>query len=176
MQYFIGIVPPPEYSAKILQFQNHWPSNCLSQIVEPHITVKSQGGLYSDLDWMQYVKKACSTFTKFELSLTSPIFLGDSVIGLGVQSQQLLELHRSLVKAVSPPPELITRYFELDSYLPHLTLGQTRWGMKDTELLEMEALAKTELTPFPVWTVTHLRVYAEIQPDRYVPYDDIALG
>lgn len=108
--------------------------------------------------------------------MTSPIFLGDSVIGLGVQSQQLLELHRSLVKAVSPPPELITRYFELDSYLPHLTLGQTRWGMKDTELLEMEALAKTELTPFPVWTVTHLRVYAEIQPDRYVPYDDIALG
>ncbi|ETT63052.1 hypothetical protein C173_22192 [Paenibacillus sp. FSL R7-277] len=176
MQYFIGIVPPQKFTVRIIQFQNRWSNNRLQQVVEPHITVKAQGGLYPDLEWLQYVKKVCSSCSPFELSLTAPICIGDSVIGLGVRSQHLSELHTRIVKAVSPPPELIARYFELDSYLPHLTLGQTWWGLNAAELVEMQELARTELTPFPTWTATHLRVYTEIQPDRYVPYEDIALG
>ncbi|ETT51937.1 2'-5' RNA ligase family protein [Paenibacillus sp. FSL P4-0338] len=176
MQYFIGIVPPQKYTARIIQFQNRWSNNRLPQVVEPHITVKAQGGLYPDLDGLQHVKRVCSSYWPFELSLTAPICIGDSVIGLGVHSQYLSELHFRLVRAVSPSPELIARYFELDSYLPHLTLGQTWWGLNAAELTEIQALAQTELTPFPTWTITHLRVYTEIQPDRYVPYEDIALG
>lgn len=40
MQYFIGIVPPQKYTARIIQFQNRWSNNRLPQVVEPHITVK----------------------------------------------------------------------------------------------------------------------------------------
>ncbi|WP_339224878.1 DUF4303 domain-containing protein [Paenibacillus sp. FSL H8-0332] len=108
----------------------------------------AQGGLYQDLEWLQHVKRVCSSCSPLELSLNAPISIGDSVIGLGVRSQHLSELHSRLVRAVSPSPELIARYFELDSYLPHLTLGQTGWGMNGSELIEMQALARTELTPF----------------------------
>lgn len=101
MQYFIGIVPPQKFTVKMIQFQNRWPNNRLQEVVEPHITVKAQGGLYPDLEWLQHVKKVCSSYPPFELSLSAPICIGDSVIGLGVRSQHLSELHIRLVRAVS---------------------------------------------------------------------------
>ncbi|MEN2766282.1 hypothetical protein [Ornithinibacillus xuwenensis] len=45
MQYFIGIVPSEEYSMKIIAFRNKWTNNSIHDVVEPHITLKAQGGL-----------------------------------------------------------------------------------------------------------------------------------
>jgi len=75
-----------------------------------------------------------------------------------------------------PSPELIERYFELDSYTPHLTLGQTFWGMSETELEVMKSDARIALAPFPTFTVAHVRIYKEIEPDKYVPFEDIQLA
>lgn len=44
-EYFIGIVPPKEYLKRIELFQTKW-MNHLG--VEPHITLKAQGGLTPD--------------------------------------------------------------------------------------------------------------------------------
>ncbi|MBN8191814.1 hypothetical protein JI667_06580 [Bacillus sp. NTK074B] len=45
MNYFIGINPPEEYKSRISAFRNKWKNNFIDDIVEPHITLKAQGGL-----------------------------------------------------------------------------------------------------------------------------------
>ncbi|MBP1997026.1 2'-5' RNA ligase [Paenibacillus eucommiae] len=64
MQYFLGIVPPNEYKEQIVKFQNRWSSNRILDVVEPHVTVKAQGGLNQDLVWMNKIKETCSSFLK----------------------------------------------------------------------------------------------------------------
>lgn len=76
--------------------------------------------------------------------------------------------------AVSPSPELVLSY-ELDGFHPHLTLGQTLFGMEPSEIEEMKQAAKHILTPFPTFHVTYIRVYKEIEPNKYVPFEDIQL-
>jgi hypothetical protein len=81
-----------------------------------------------------------------------------------------------LVNEVSPSKELIQRYSELDLYTPHLTLGQTYWGMKESEIAEMKSEAGIALAPFPTFTASYVRVYKEVQPDKYHPVEDIRLA
>lgn len=50
-----------------------------------------------------------------------------------------------------PPVEEIGKYFELENYTPHLTLGQTHFGMISEELQEMAQKAESELTPNPAF-------------------------
>jgi hypothetical protein len=79
------------------------------------------------------------------------------------------------VDTIAPSPELIKRYLELDRFHPHLTLGQTYWGMKEPEIEEMKLAARNALAPFPAFDVTYIRVYKEIEPNKYVPFEDIQL-
>ncbi|WP_371932625.1 hypothetical protein [Bacillus carboniphilus] len=44
VEYFIGIVPPEEYLERVELFQNKW---IKQSDVEPHITLKAQGGINS---------------------------------------------------------------------------------------------------------------------------------
>lgn len=176
MQYFIGIVPPNEYKEQIALFCNLWHSNRLREVVEPHITVKAQGGLTEDLIWLEKVREVCSSVQSFQLSLTEPATFGNAVVFLGVQSKKIYEFHKQLVETVSPSPELIKRYFEWDNYHPHLTLGQTYWGMKESEIIEMEIASRNALAPFPTFKVTYVRVYKEIEPNKYEPFEDILLA
>jgi 2'-5' RNA ligase len=76
---------------------------------------------------------------------------------------------------VSPSPEHVLRY-ELDGFHPHLTLAQTLFGMENLEIEEMKNEAKNVLAPFPTFNVTYVRVYKEIEPNKYVPFEDIRLG
>jgi 2'-5' RNA ligase len=62
MQYFIGIIPPIEYQQQIIEFQKRWTNNHLPGVVEPHVTLKAQGGLTADLAWVDSVKDICSNF------------------------------------------------------------------------------------------------------------------
>jgi len=176
MQYFIGIVPPDADKERIDRFRNRWASNRIGEVVEPHITVKAQGGLTEDLAWLDRVREVCSSFRRFQLSLAEPETFGDAVVFLSVRSDEIYELHRRLVEAVSPSPELIKRYFEGEYYHPHLTLGQTHFGMSGPEILEMKREARSALAPWPVFPVSFVRVYREIEPDKYAPFEDIRLA
>ena len=69
-EYFIGIVPPKEYLKRIELFQTKW-MNHLG--VEPHITLKAQGGLTPDRKWIDAVEKVCDQFKPFQISLGKPI-------------------------------------------------------------------------------------------------------
>lgn len=40
MKYIIGIPLPDNYKEKIVAFRDRWPSNCLKDVVEPHIMKK----------------------------------------------------------------------------------------------------------------------------------------
>lgn len=175
MQYFVGIVPPNEYRQRIIAFQREWKSNRTCDVVEPHITVKAQSGLNIDLTWLPKIKMVCASFRRFTVSITEPASFDGVVTYLGVHSDRIRELHQRLVDAVSPAPELIQQYYELDRYAPHLTLGQTHWGMTKQELSDMKVSARLTLAPFPTFTVEHIRVYQEIEKDKYVPFEDIKL-
>lgn len=176
MQYFIGIVPPDEYLERVVSFQKSWSSNGLPDVVEPHVTVKAQSGLTLDMAWLEKVKVICSSFSNFQLSLSEPALFGNEVIFLSVQSKELLELHKKLVNAVTPSKEQMQRYSELDLFTPHLTLGQTYWGMNQSEIAEMKSEAGYVLAPFPTFTVSYVRVYKEVQANNYQLYEDIQLA
>lgn len=176
MRYFIGITPPDDYKEKIMTFRDRWSSNRLNDVVEPHITVKAQGGLTADLHWLERVRQTCSLMQSFQLSLSDQGSFGSYVTFLSVDTSDVTELHRRLVKAASPSQELIDRYFEMDKYHPHLTLGQTYWGMNETEIQEMKRLAINDLAPYPTFDVNYVRVYKEVEPNKYQPFVDIQLG
>ncbi len=57
MKYFIGIVPMAEYKSKVSAFRSRWGNNNTDEVVEPHITLKAQGGLTKDLKWLSKVKR-----------------------------------------------------------------------------------------------------------------------
>lgn len=176
MQYFIGIVPPDEYKEQVASFRNQWASNRLRDVVEPHITVKAQSGLTEDMRWLENVRITCSSFQSFQLTISEPATFGTAVTFLSVESKEIYDLHKLLVVTVSPSPELIKRYLELDRYHPHLTLGQTYWGMTETEIEEMKLAAKDALALFPTFDVKYVRIYKEVKPNVYVPFEDIHLA
>lgn len=175
MQYFIGIVPPEDYKKRIITCQKQWEHNQLTNVSEPHITVKAQGGLTSDESWINKVTFVCDRFPKFNVSLHGPKYFGDCVLYLSVHSEKIYELHRHIVNAISPNQDLIKKYMEYDDYVPHLTLGQTNFGLTSTDLKEMEANANRELSPYPTFEVNFLRVYQEIEENTYIKHLDIPL-
>lgn len=177
MNYFIGISLPHDYKRKIAAFRDRWSNNRINDVAEPHITVKAQGGLTADLHWLANVRQTCSLMQGFQLSLSEPGSFGSSVAFLSVgTNKDVLELHKRLVDAISPSQELLDDYFEMDKYHPHLTLGQTYWGLNETEIQEMKRLAIDELAPFPTFAVNDVRVYIEVESNKYVPFADIPLG
>ncbi|MET1031738.1 2'-5' RNA ligase family protein [Domibacillus tundrae] len=173
-EYFIGIVPPEEYMERIEHFQRKW-MNHLG--VEPHITLKAQGGLTPDKEWIDKVKEVCENFKPFQLSLDNPMYFGDTILYLSVNSNDLHHLHREIVEAISPSDDLIKKYFELDDFVPHLTLGKEQYGLSKNELKEMAKLAEKKLTPYPNFEVTFIRIYeSNNETQRYEKYLDVSLS
>lgn len=181
MQFFIGIVPPEDYKEQISvfrnkwakTFRNRWDNNGFRDPVEPHITVKAKYGLTEDMNWLEKVRETCSSFPIFQLTLSEPATFGTAVTFLSVESKEIYNLHKNLVDAVSPPPELIERNIELDNFIPHLSLGQTKWGMSEAEIIEMKLAAREALSPFPSFDVTFVRVF-DIK--KNAPFEDIKLA
>ncbi|PGA91065.1 2'-5' RNA ligase [Bacillus pseudomycoides] len=176
MQFIIGIVPPETYLYKVQNFQRQWQNNHLVKVVEPHITVKAQGGLTTDKKWLRKIEEVCKQTSPFTVCLERPEFFGNQVLFLSVNSPEIYKLHQRLVQAISPSNDLIQRYMEMERYHPHLTLGQTYWGLTPEELKEMEKDAKERLTPYPEFTVNFLRIYQEIKENKYQLYRDVALS
>ncbi|MCZ8520983.1 MULTISPECIES: hypothetical protein [Paenibacillus] len=57
--------------------------------------------------------------------------------------------------------------------LTHLTLGKTKWGMNEIEIIEMKLAAREALSPFPSFDVTFVRVLDII---KNTPFEDIKLA
>lgn len=179
-EYFIGIVPPEEYLTRVVQFQRKW----IRELgVEPHITLKAQGGLTPDKTWINKVQRVCENFKPFQVSLGKPMYFGDNILYLSIHSNVLHQLHHKIVQEISPSEELIKQYFELDAFVPHLTLGKEQYGgnistgLSKKELHEMESLADIELSPYPEFEVNFIRVYElNHEKQRYEKYLDITLG
>ena len=174
VEYFIAITPTKEYGEIITQFQRRWPNNALADFVEPHITVKSQAGLNEDEYWIDSIKKICSNFAMFNLSLKGVKSFGKSVVYLGVESNMINALHRKIVEAISPSPENSRRFYELDLYEPHLTLGSKEFGMSEVELSEMKKLANDRLHDFQSFIVNSLKIY-KLFENKYHKIHEIGL-
>lgn len=176
MQFFIGIVPSDEYKMKLIDFQNKWKNNRITDVVEPHITLKAQGGLTPDEIWLSKVKGVCYNFNSFQITFDKPMFFGDDILYLSATSNELHKLHKRIVREISPTDEIIKKYFELDDFLPHMTLEKTNYGLSKKDLRDMGELAEKELIPFPTFEVRFVRVYQEIEPNKYIKYLDIPLN
>lgn len=174
MQFFIGIVPPEEDQLKLIDFQHKWKHNRITDVVEPHITLKAQGGLTSDELWIKKVQDVCRNFPSFPITLGKPMFFGNDILYLSATSNELVELHKLIVQVIAPSQELINRYFELDDFVAHMTLGKTHYGLSYQELREMGEMAELELS-IPPFEVKFVRVYQEVEPNTYRKYLDIPL-
>lgn len=179
-EYFIGIVPPKEYLEQIEYFQKRWIKHLG---VEPHITLKAQGGLTPDKKWIDKVQKVCENFRPFKVSLNKTMYFGDNILYLSVNSNELYNLHQKIVEEIAPSVELIKQYFELDNFVPHVTLGKEQYvgsistGLSKQELKEMERIAEVELAPYPTFEVNFIRVYQlNNEKRRYERYVDIPLS
>ena len=100
----------------------------------------------------------------------------DDIFYLSATSKELYKLHNSIVQEISPSESLIQKYFELDDFTPHITLGKTYFGLSKQELKDMARLAEEELSPYPTFKVDFIRVYQEVEPLKYVKYLDIPLN
>jgi 2'-5' RNA ligase len=175
VQYFIGVVPPEDYKQKIVNFQKRAFNGQVPEIVEPHITVKAQGGLTEDLEWLKRVKEVCAAFPAFHLTIGEPKSFGSAILFLSTQTPEVVDLHKQLVEAIAPPKEVSEKYFELDLYTAHMTLAQTSWGVSEAYLDELKSEAEQILTPYPTFRVDVIRIYNEYQPGRYQPFLDVPL-
>lgn len=179
-EYFIGIVPPEDYLSRIEEFQSKWIER---SGVEPHVTLKAQGGLSADREWIEKVKDVCVNVKPFQMTLDRPAYFGDSVLYLQVRSEELVELHHRLVEVISPPNDVVKTYFEGDEFVPHLTLGKEEYGggiskgVSKQDLKEMEQQVQENLTPYPTFEVDFIRIYELNKSERkYEKLQDIALG
>lgn len=169
MDCFLGIVPPEPYMGKLRAFKKDSHS-------EPHITLKAP------LDWMEIeqkwdaVKKVCESFPRFSVALGKPDFFGHHVLYLSVRSGEIHRLHRQLVEVLPTPSHLKGRYFELENYVPHLTLAQTSYGFSWEDLQQVERESEERLTPYPTFEASFVRIYRKDKKgDPYEPYMDVPL-
>lgn len=165
VEYFIGIVPPVECRKRIRHFRERWHS-ARHVVTEPHITVKAQGGLTEDLAWVRHV---CSAIDPFAVTLEEPRGFGETVVYLNVYAPGLMTVHKRLVETMSLSVETLQHYFEGDLYVPHLTLGQSAWGMTQGELREMYRQARVELASLGTFTAFGLQIFRGLEPGGYVP-------
>ncbi len=176
MQFFIGIVPPEDELDKLKRFRNQWPANRIDDMVEPHITLKAQGGLTEDESWLGNVEKAAGEFPAFPIQLGEPRSFGEDILYLSMDSPELKSLHETLVKAVGTTPEQTRQYFELDQFVAHLTLAKTAYGLSRNELTAMARAAHEQLAPYPAFMVDSIRIYKKSSEQQgYSKYMDIPL-
>lgn len=181
MQYFIGVVPPEEIKNEIVAFQDSFETNKISGFVEPHITVKAQGGLTLDLEWLNRVKEAMEVVGYFSIRLKEVGAFGDKVVFLVPEaSKDLFDLHTTLVSAVNPSEDEIQRYFEGTNYHPHLTLagtGNKEWSISPEAFSEVKKEAEQKLLDLPEFEVTFIRIYRqEKDGNPYEKFLDIPLN
>ena len=111
--FFVGVLPPPELSARILAWQR-----ALGHVITtPHVTLKAPGEL--NAQQALACREVCRRTPPFDLWLGGVQTFRGRVIYLAASGKGLSALHAALVAAVGTP----AGEFELDNYHPHLTLA-----------------------------------------------------
>ncbi len=99
-----------------------------------------------------------------------------SVVYLSVHAPPLTRLHRRILEVVLPSLETSQEYFEGTLYVPHLTLGQSSWGLTSAELHDMYDEARTVGSMLASFTATRVQIFRGLRPEAYVAYLDVPLG
>ena len=174
MQHIIGLVPDDGLRNRIISFQKRWKGNQIVDIVEPHITVKAQGGLSDGKEWLQAVSRACASFSPFTVRITKPSLFGEDVLYLAVESEAVYEIHNLLVSVISPGKDLLSEFFEDEKYTPHITLGMSSLGVSRDQIQDMMNSAEKEFSA--EFAADYLRIYREDNLGRYHMFRDVPLG
>ena len=95
--FFVGVLPPPELSARILAWQR-----ALDHLITaPHVTLKAPGGLNAQQTLA--CREVCRRTPPFDLRLGGVQTFGGRVIYLAASGEGLSALHTALVAAVPVP-------------------------------------------------------------------------
>ncbi|MGR9050675.1 2'-5' RNA ligase family protein [Halobacillus faecis] len=176
MQHFIGWVPPEDFKEKVIHFQKKWSGNTITVVVEPHITLKAQGGLTPDRKWLDQVRAMCRRTNPFRVQIGVPAFFGEDVLYLSVCSEKIYDFHKQMVQITHPTSKQVDDYFEWEHFVPHLTLAKTTYGLAKQDLIDMAEAADKEFRPFQAFEVDRVRVYEECSPNTYTKLEDLWLG
>lgn len=167
MEYFIGIAPPERYSEQINKLREKW-----SYVAtEPHITLKGPRGLNNDNDWLRKVKKVIERSEAFDISIGGIDYFSDSVLFYQVSSQKIHDLHKRLVDAVTPTNEEIKSDFELDEYVPHLTIMKHKTGYLDLPLNQIAWESTKGFKKYFCFKVRSIGIYA--RNHKYENFDKV---
>ena len=172
MDYGIAIVPPASISNVIRGIQDQFGDLG----IEPHITVKAQGGLGPGLAWLNKVKEIARNTAPFPISLGPASTFGNEVIYTSINSPDLATLHHRILNTLNISEEIIARYFEGEDFTPHITLGMTRAGFNNRDFLKIKELADKEFGRSDVkFDTDFMRIY-KFEGGQWGKYEDIYLG
>lgn len=171
MEYGIAIIPPSHISSKISSIQNLFGNNG----IEPHITVKAQGGLSPDLNWLKEIRKIALGFQSFKVTLSQAETFGNDVVYISVVSPELIKLHKEIITNLSLPTHITEQYYEGDQFTPHLTLGMVRTGFDCNDFPEMKNMADKFAKDGVSFTADFLRVY-QLDGSQVTVLEDIKLA
>jgi 2'-5' RNA ligase len=172
-RYFIAVIPPAAYSSRIVAFQKTHPENWLVGEVEPHITVKAPNGLSDDLEWLKPVKRVCGSFYPFTVKISEPESFGKSVLFLKISSPGILELHRKLAGLFDPSPAEILENFELDYYIPHISLAIVANGLSEELIDIVRKEANSQFTLPLEFKANFARITRIDDRGKYCKFEDI---
>lgn len=172
MNYFIGIVPPPEIHSTIAAIQNQYGNNRL----EPHITLRPPVIPINEQEWLNQAADVISAFPSFTVHLPGTGNFGSKVLYINVQSEQLNTLYNQLIPALSPFEPADTKREE--KYHPHLTLGRAWCGFTKDDFAAMRKLADEYIKKESVlFEVNVVRIYYKPDPKKgYLTLRDVGLS
>lgn len=154
MQYFIGIVPPKEISSIVNQLRKKWGYKA----TEPHITIKAPVGLQNIGHSVDQIKNTIRHFGELTVSIDGVDFFNESVLFYRVHSEKIKELHFQIVKTIDLHGKMSTR-FELDNYIPHLTIMKHKKGYEELPLGKIAVEASQIMQGNYVFTPQFIRIY-----------------
>jgi len=172
-RYFIGISPPDPLYSQVVNFQ----MGKACALVEPHITVKAPSGLIEPPTWLNKIWTTCLATRPFPVVVGEVDHFGDDVVYLKVDSPGLVELHRSFVQAIGPTSEEIANFHEMEGFVPHITLSQSRpeEGIADVRSVIESAKVKFKSpTRFICGSVKIYRAHSEFE--QYRVFKEYMLG
>lgn len=100
----------------------------------------------------------------FAIRLTRPtMFDAEPILYLGVESPGWWELHRALVDALAAQTGAEMHPWEISGWIPHATVLRVMPELRDHQD-EIVDVATRELSPFPTFQASTLRMYRQDDP------------
>lgn len=151
-KFYICILPPKGVQRALAQFQEAAVPPELRLNQGFHLSVKTQPGLSPDFSWLDPVLQIAEAQAPFSCTVSGvPKQFPEGIAYLPAYADEVVRLHRKLVRAVQPPPELSREYFELSLYTPHVTVAKLADPViSEAICLQAEEFFENGLFRFPV--------------------------